>query len=380
MMYNFVLKWTVVLFLKDSSISTVPSKWLSSLTGENKELECFWPNKKIRQHIQNASDANEEWQKFKVKILHETDDYDAAKDFEKSCSGGESSDSTDNILTGSRKRKCVKNTDFISGDISSDEDDCYLSPLPKVPKNIETLTTNEIRSHQDSLQNSEAIEDVSDASTSSTLSLDGETLELDKIIMPPPSSTRVFRKHLQTDDNNGTDDCCCVHIKRLNEHVVILRTLLDQHTNSLANIISLPAAVSASTNINSFETIPQNAFKKHKQLIKYEKTLENSETARKQLETLFFIGGGICSNDIIKRGLMRIFSNKLAKKFSWFGRKNNYPLNNLIVISTLKDAARKRFPHLSDSEFEKHTAAWFRQAALRFKRETNNDDIPPTSI
>lgn len=65
-------KWVVVLFLKDSSISTVPSKWLSSLTGEDEDLECFWPNKKIRQHIQNASEANEEWPKFRIKILHET--------------------------------------------------------------------------------------------------------------------------------------------------------------------------------------------------------------------------------------------------------------------------------------------------------------------
>ncbi|KAG5878241.1 hypothetical protein JTB14_023220 [Gonioctena quinquepunctata] len=96
-----------------------------------------------------------------------------------------------------------------------------------------------------------------------------------------------------------------------------------------------------------------------------------------QQETLFFIGGGNFSNDLIKRGLIRMFSNKLARKFSWYGRKNNYPLHNLIVISTLKDAARKRFPNMSDSEFEKQTATWFRQATLRFSRETIDINPPP---
>lgn len=72
--YDFFLfqKWVVVQFLKDSSVSTIPSKWLKCQTDENEELECFWPTKKIRQKIQNACDADEQWQTFPVKILHET--------------------------------------------------------------------------------------------------------------------------------------------------------------------------------------------------------------------------------------------------------------------------------------------------------------------
>lgn len=34
------------------------------------------------------------------------------------------------------------------------------------------------------------------------------------------------------------------------------------------------------------------------------------------------------------------------------------------------DAARKRFAAMTDSDFEKFTSTWFRQAALRYKRET----------
>lgn len=46
--------------------------------------------------------------------------------------------------------------------------------------------------------------------------------------------------------------------------------------------------------------------------------------------------GGLTPKDNIRRGLQKLFEDKLATKCSWTGRKNNYELRNLKVIELLK--------------------------------------------
>lgn len=62
---------------------------------------------------------------------------------------------------------------------------------------------------------------------------------------------------------------------------------MEEHNNSFKKIVSVQTAIPG-TNIESFETIPQDAFRKHKQLIKYENILKESDTARKQLVSLTY--------------------------------------------------------------------------------------------
>ncbi|KAF5269589.1 hypothetical protein FQR65_LT05927 [Abscondita terminalis] len=71
---------------------------------------------------------------------------------------------------------------------------------------------------------------------------------------------------------------------------------------------------------------------------------------------------------MIRRSLRKLFSDKLAIRCSWTGRKNNLPLNNLKIMEVIKIATRKKFGNLTDAEFQAEVGLWFRQGKLRFDR------------
>ncbi|KAK4881619.1 hypothetical protein RN001_004938 [Aquatica leii] len=73
-------------------------------------------------------------------------------------------------------------------------------------------------------------------------------------------------------------------------------------------------------------------------LLLYHKRLFECERSQKQLETVFNIYGGVSEKENIIRGLQKIFTDKLVKECSWLGRKNNYAVYNLKLISILKEA------------------------------------------
>lgn len=53
-------------------------------------------------------------------------------------------------------------------------------------------------------------------------------------------------------------------------------------------------------------------------------------------ETIFYLCGGSTQRDMTVRSLQKIFHNKLAKKCSWYGRKNNFEIGKLKLIESLK--------------------------------------------
>ncbi|CAG9822172.1 unnamed protein product [Phaedon cochleariae] len=131
--------------------------------------------------------------------LMSKNDYDEAKSYEKTLSGEDSSDTLDKqTKIGSRKRKNVRNSDFVSGDSSSlsGEESCTLPPLPKNPKlsdpKRDDSTTSLVTSEQ-------MIRDIGGEkedsfNTSSTISITEEILaDVDRIIMPPPSTAGTLR-------------------------------------------------------------------------------------------------------------------------------------------------------------------------------------------
>lgn len=46
--------------------------------------------------------------------------------------------------------------------------------------------------------------------------------------------------------------------------------------------------------------------------------------------------GGTNAKNFVKRVLLKLFTNELASKCSWTGLKNNFSLENLIIIQTMK--------------------------------------------
>lgn len=99
------------------------------------------------------------------------------------------------------------------------------------------------------------------------------------------------------------------------------------------------------------------------------------------------MGGDV--RESVRRGLAKIFSNKLARKCSYYGRKQNHPIKDLQCIKILKgnivnfsmflihkvkyllsEALRERFgSSFTDKDFENLVAQWLKQAELRYKRE-----------
>ncbi|XP_026823901.1 uncharacterized protein LOC113561593 [Ooceraea biroi] len=84
--------------------------------------------------------------------------------------------------------------------------------------------------------------------------------------------------------------------------------------------------------------------------------------------------GGQGARDNIKRILERLFTNEVAIKCLWKGKKNNFRVNNLNLIIIMKEIILDTHPTVKEIEFETECADWLRFAKQRFDRENKKKE------
>ncbi|KAF5271899.1 hypothetical protein FQR65_LT17527 [Abscondita terminalis] len=147
-------------------------------------------------------------------------------------------------------------------------------------------------------------------------------------------------------------------------NVIALKTMLQQQNQVLCEL----RAGKTNKVSTEFDLVPKKPFSKLSKLLTLDQELRSNDNVRHQVESDVYLLGGSHKKEHIKRGLKTFFSDRLATKCSWTGRKSNFCLKDTIITEILKQGVRKRFPQLTDADFQLEVSAWFRQATLRLSR------------
>ncbi|KAJ3666161.1 hypothetical protein Zmor_001615 [Zophobas morio] len=363
---GLVSNWTVVEFTKDDDyreISCIPNNWVFS---KNDEVFSFWPKRNIRKHIKNATPPEKQWDVWPARVmLKNSVSYKEAISFEKKNEKVTESEGEE-VRSKKRKRKAICLKDFIT-DVLEEEEDDQIPPPPKIIKAPPSpATTVPSRSLNDILS-AKSYGDIATTSgdTLSVRSLERNnndspaTLSLGSEVNTSPQDSLIITEPCNVDDQI---------VDKLNE-IIRKTTRVEIMVKRLLQKISNDPTHTPLHNTDSISNTCIQPFTKYRLLCEYEERLKSGEDARKELDNIFRLCGGNSTKENIKRGLRRIFDDKLARKCSWLGRKNNFQVSNLIIMDVLKNAVRKNFPLLTDKIFELTVSTWLRQANLRFTRK-----------
>ncbi|XP_025262208.1 uncharacterized protein LOC112637206 [Camponotus floridanus] len=105
-----------------------------------------------------------------------------------------------------------------------------------------------------------------------------------------------------------------------------------------------------------------------------ENLLHSNEVANRQLEKMLFKRGGRDPSEFIRRILSKLFSNELAVRVSWLGRKQNKRLEGTIVARTIFAVIKLRYKNYDDRDIETKIIDWFRRANDRIPKNRNIND------
>ncbi|CAG9771466.1 unnamed protein product [Ceutorhynchus assimilis] len=342
------IEWSIVKFLCDDKISHVPSTWLSIHNlKENNIALCFWPRKNAGKKIIGRSiPDSESWDKLEVVILKQTDSYSEAREYIRLMSEGESAPETNKPL-GKGHRKAKKRP-FLFND--SDDSESDVTGVITPPPTIESPKIRKVNNSEPN-NNSTNKKIESFSSQKANKSFDSQTKNNNNHSLVPSAAP----SHCS---------CNCQEsplIKSILSNTVAIRTMLERLTSD-------ETMRKNDDIITDFDLVPKKPFSKFKKLKEFDEKLKTDKSVERQNETALFLLGGSSYKELIRRGVKKIFTDKLATKCSWTGRKNNFPLHNLKILDVLKIATRKKFGSTTDAEFQAEVGLWFRQGKLRFER------------
>ncbi|CAG9763889.1 unnamed protein product [Ceutorhynchus assimilis] len=208
--------------------------------------------------------------------------------------------------------------------------------------------------------------------TLSTTEVTAET-----IITNSVTPSVVDNENERASQNGKCNNCCGGHnieeskiLKSILSNVIAVKKMLEYQEKENQRTLNNKHNETVVTN---FDLVLGKAFSKFRKLQKFDEKLRTDENARCQNEAALFLLGGATPKELIRRGLKNIFSDKLAMKCSWTGRKNNFVLSQLKILDILKVAVRRKFGAFTDSEFQSELGLWFRQAKLRFDRSRQKE-------
>ncbi|XP_067208196.1 uncharacterized protein [Linepithema humile] len=386
-----------------NAIEVVPSSWVHL---EDTIEKCLWPDKNARKFIKKQTVPKNNWEKYTITVLLRTESYQNAIDFVKKKTKTDTDTSCSQLGRGKRKRK--KNS--VTDDYDSCSDyDSNLTPPPSITVHVNDvdLETNEFREstnesnsrkksddqngtkfidpHRNNIMTTdhEAIENLNPNENRSTeLFKDNSEYQrtnIEKNISQVQQSNIEEIMDISQPNNIIIENLSPIHADNHNillilENVISIRRMLEQQNDFLIRMENKNdrGTALAATGINrkiAESIIPVRPFKKYNELIAFDEILNTNEEGKKQMETFFYLLGGASPRDEVKAGLEKIFSNRLAKKCSWLGRKGNFPINKLIVIDVLKNSTRRHFPYVTEKNFQDYVSVWFRHAVTRYERE-----------
>ncbi|KAE9544310.1 hypothetical protein AGLY_001489 [Aphis glycines] len=364
---SYSKQWVVGYFANENKYSVVPVKWIIFY---GNVCFCKWPNKgNVTSLIFKLCEPENDWPTYSISIVSEYfDDYTDAvsKERELFASASKSEKTPHRTSITKKKRKIV-----IDKNIDSDEsDDCLpLTPfkISKTNSNIISCSLNTAARQYNTVQ-----EPSPGNSTSNLMSLGNlsQISQYDNTSFTNSTTTYTTLSPLEvnnidissgsTNENNTNKKLLELQmltleiLKRIDAKLELLE--MKMHSGKPLNNLYDEAFLS----LFPFKTI--ESINNAEERLKAEKKFE------RQLSYYINQIGGTCVKNFVKRVFTKLFTNKLATKFSWTGFRQNQALQNLKIVNIIKDTAINTF-QTKESDFENHVKDWFRHALQRLKRE-----------
>ncbi|XP_029155691.1 uncharacterized protein LOC114932125 [Nylanderia fulva] len=79
--------------------------------------------------------------------------------------------------------------------------------------------------------------------------------------------------------------------------------------------------------------------------------------------------GGTSVDDAVKRTLYKVFSNKLAERYNWEGRRGKEPLQKLEVMKVIFRSILHNIPDSDQRKIQRRVMEWFRHSKARHENE-----------
>ncbi|CAH0559359.1 unnamed protein product [Brassicogethes aeneus] len=363
-------EWAVVNFVEDEKVSVVPSSWLNYTEDA---VSCYWPPKNAGKHIKNHTKPEITWEKWKISILKQTNSYVEAREFVKLVSEAEDVTNTDihgnqSFGRGQRKRKLPVHFNNNWDEQEDVEENDYaesfaMTPPPYLSCDVQTASKTTIPAEvptrllaRSSINKTTTIVRTVSSELDTVITSVAEHNNIGNMTERECRSDNVFSVPRNFEDSPI--------IKHISNQLGVIKELVQR----LVDAENRREAGNGNMNnsITNFELVPKKQFLKYRKLVLFDEDIKNNQEAERQNETALYLLGGASYKEHIRRGLRKLFSDRLAIKCSWTGRKNNFPLQHLKILELLRTATRKKFGQLTDAEYQQEVALWFRQAQLRW--------------
>ncbi|XP_070167966.1 uncharacterized protein [Polyergus mexicanus] len=183
-----------------------------------------------------------------------------------------------------------------------------------------------------------------------------------------------YVKEKENDDLNHQFSQTAIvdHFKRLTREIVTIKydmrqalSLLDilvERTNKSTECASTKFSFGDAENRFPLQTVAQLA--EVEEILKVSDSQHNTEI-RVYIKSI----GGTCVDDTVKRTLYKTFSNKLAEKYNWEGRRGKEPLHKLELMKVIFRSIFHNIPDSDQGKIQRRVMEWFRHSKARHENE-----------
>ncbi|XP_050057765.1 protein PF3D7_1417600-like [Aphis gossypii] len=208
--------------------------------------------------------------------------------------------------------------------------------------------------------------------------INNTSLNIDVEVLPPVKTSSMSNNLVACLDNNEIDK------SNISQMLVLLKNIVEDNVTTIAYMKRLDGRLDkiekamrdvtyGRNNVNQLDDdfltlfpIPDIDCLKN-----IEEKIKNDEEFKLKLNNLVMSIDGTDVKNFVKRTAIRLFSNDLSSKCSWYGHKNNFKLQNLGIINIMKEISKHYFKN-TDIVFETNIKEWFRHGAQRVQRDNKN--------
>ena len=333
--------WTVVQFIADGTVETVPSTWIQG------DL-CHWPTftqNRLTNAIKKCEPLNKYWPTYKIKIFRNTTFNNYSKARAKARLAGETGDLQSEIGA-TNKRKLIEQILSNSDESLHDFSLCVPSKMKKMTMSLLDNTTS-VDNGVDVSNN-----DIKEEIGRNESSLDENTVTENVYADPTCLGCREKDNYLQT--IVVQNDFIRSIVADTLQEIKNLRNELQTGRNEREN------------NCSFFSKYPKLQFPLNslEDLEELEDILKNEQDFDDGVNELANFGGSNNYN-FVKRTLSSLITNDVALLFSWLGRKGKKDFHNLTVAKLIICAAEKSRMSNGRKETETSIQSWLKRACDR---------------
>ncbi|CAH1163217.1 unnamed protein product [Phaedon cochleariae] len=405
--------WTVVIFIEENSIETIPLKWLLGGDGNL----AYWPSVKglkLNSMIVNCAEPTSNWEIFEIRFPNNTKKiYDNFLKARKACNRKtEESDvlsEGDYSLKRLRKQKKMESSD--------EEEDCFLSRLPNppaLPNNslfspVATKPVLQLKSS--STDENTLFEDINSPSSSNSTprvdiiafepafepqfsSCSGPVNHSNRDLETPfPSTSNSieimdFMSHVDATDamemskensestpkSKTTTSKSKVHgtpDNRILRQLVLLNHKVDLLSTDVTKILD---KMTTDDTLVLEDTEIENYFpvKNDEELNNFELFLSEDRNHNKFIQYVTKLGGSTLP-EAVRRTMERVISDDLIQQYSWLGQKHKKIFGILRMAQGMKDGIKRNKilqESVTEAGIECCMRNWMRHAKDRINKRS----------